>query len=144
MTSDYAGDISPEEAMAILQSDRSAVLVDVRTRPEWQFVGLPDLSSIGNPVILLEWQSYPTMSPNPAFIDTLEAELTKLEAPPDTPLLFLCRSGARSRSAAMAATGRGHAKSFNIAGGFEGAPDQEGHRGRLEGWKARQLPWAQT
>src|SRR5262245_11632911 len=102
MTMDYAGDLSPEDAMAMLQSDRNAVLVDVRTRPEWQFVGLPDLSSIGKEAVLIEWQSYPTMAVNPTFVEILEAELSKRHAPPDTPVLFLCRSGARSRAAAAA------------------------------------------
>ena len=47
----------------------------------------------------------------------------------DTPVLFLCRSGARSRAAAMAMTRAGFTKAFNIAGGFEGDLDAERHRG---------------
>ena len=41
--SDYAGDISPRQAWEMLQSDPKAVLVDVRTPPEWAYVGQPDL-----------------------------------------------------------------------------------------------------
>jgi rhodanese-related sulfurtransferase len=58
-------------------------------------------------------------------------------------VLFLCRSGARSRAAAVALTGLGFAKAFNVAGGFEGDPDGERHRGNINGWKAAGLPWRQ-
>ncbi len=66
-------------------------------------------------------------------------------AAPDkaAPVLFLCRSGARSRSAAMAATAAGYAKAYNVAEGFEGDLDGEGHRGKLNGWKVAGLPWRQ-
>lgn len=144
MTMDYAGDVSPGEAMAMLTEDRNAVLVDVRTRPEWQFVGLPDLSSIGKEAVLLEWQSYPAMGLNPNFVEALDAELSKRNAPADTPVLFLCRSGARSRAAAAALATGGRYRCYNVAGGFEGNPDEERHRGRLDGWKAQNLPWAQS
>ena len=61
----------------------------------------------------------------------------------DAAVLFLCRSGARSMSAAIAATTAGYQTCYNIAGGFEGPPDGEGHRGSIDGWKARGLPWEQ-
>ena len=31
----------------------------------------------------------------------------------------------------------------NVAGGFEGDIDGEGHRGHVNGWKAANLPWRQ-
>jgi rhodanese-related sulfurtransferase len=58
--------------------------------------------------------------------------------------LFLCRSGARSRAAAAALTRIGFEKAFNVAGGFEGDLDGEGHRGAITGWKAAGLPWRQS
>jgi rhodanese-related sulfurtransferase len=60
-----------------------------------------------------------------------------------TPLLFLCRSGARSRAAAMALTAEGYSRCFNIAEGFEGNLDANRHRGQVGGWKAAGLPWVQ-
>ncbi len=144
MTADYAGDISPLEAIAMLQGDANAVLVDVRTRPEWQFVGVPDLSAINKDVVLLEWQTYPTMQVNGDFARTLKAELARRSIPDDAPLLFLCRSGARSQAAALALAAEGHSKCYNITGGFEGPPDGEHHRGQVAGWKALRLPWTQN
>ncbi len=61
----------------------------------------------------------------------------------DTPLLFLCRSGARSKSAAMAMARAGYTRAYNVAGGFEGNLDGEGHRGGINVWKAAGLPWRQ-
>ena len=144
MAADYAGDVSADEAMTILTTDTAAILVDVRSRPEWQFVGVPDLSALNKDAVLLEWQSYPAMGVNAAFVDTLRGELARKGASPDTPVLFLCRSGARSRSAALAMAAEGHTRCYNITGGFEGPPDQDGRRGTVDGWKALKLPWTQT
>ena len=140
-SADYAGDLSAEDAWTLLKSDPKAVLVDVRTKAEWNFVGLPDLSPLGRDVALVEWQMFPTMQVNPGFVaDTVAA------AGPDktAPVLFLCRSGARSRSAAIALTQAGYSKAYNVAGGFEGDLDGERHRGTRNGWKAAGLPWKQS
>ena len=137
----YAGDLSAAEAWAQLSREPAAQLVDVRTTAEWSFVGVPDLSSIGRRVHCLEWQGYPSMAANPDFVAQARAALGDKK---DTPVLFLCRSGARSRAAAMAMTGAGYTRSFNVAGGFEGDLDEERHRGRQSGWKAAGLPWKQT
>ena len=130
----------------MLQDD-GAVLVDVRTRPEWMFVGTPDLSAAGGEPVLLEWQVFPAMGVDPAFGDTLEAELARRglggEGGRDVPIVFLCRSGVRSAAAASLMTERGYGRAHNIAGGFEGGHDAEGHRGTREGWKAEGLPWRQ-
>jgi rhodanese-related sulfurtransferase len=119
-SNDYAGDISPAEAWALLEKDRKARLVDVRTSAEWSYVGVPDLSGVGREAVLVEWQAFPTMRVNPAFV--AEAE----------------------RAAAIAMTAAGYSRAYNIAGGFEGDPDGEHHRGQKNGWKASGLPWKQT
>ena len=59
-------------------------------------------------------------------------------------MLLLCRSGGRSRAAAMALTAAGYAHAYNIAGGFEGDLNATKHRGGMNGWKAAGLPWNQT
>ena len=141
-SSGYAGDVAPAEAWAMLEADPKAQLVDVRTRAEWNFVGLPDLSPVSRKVHLVEWQSFPTMAQNPQFVADTKAAL--MDAGMDTPVLFLCRSGARSRAAAMALTEAGFSRAYNIAGGFEGDLDGERHRGLNNGWKASGLPWRQS
>jgi rhodanese-related sulfurtransferase len=56
----------------------------------------------------------------------------------------LCRSGARSRAAAIAMTRAGLERAYNVAGGFEGELDENRHRGLRNGWKAAGLPWKQS
>lgn len=133
---EHAGNLTPEQAMEILSTTPSAVLVDVRTTAEWENVGVADLGAIKSEPILLEWLTYPSMAPNPAFAQQLKAELDRRGADGATPLLFLCRSGARSAAAANAMTAMGFARSHNVAGGFEGSPSLG-----LPGWKNSGLPW---
>ena len=140
----YAGDISADQAYEMLAKDQGATLIDVRTEPEWRFVGAPDLSALDKTIVYLHWQVYPSMLTLPNFVETLTAELRARGVTESDPLLFLCRSGARSRAAAIAMTAAGWKSSYNIADGFEGSLDSARHRGAAGGWKARRLPWTQT
>jgi len=144
MVGGYQGDVTPEEAWSRLASEQHAALVDVRTTAEWNYVGAPELGQLGKELIRVEWQSFPSGAINPAFTETLEARLKEQGAPADAPIFFICRSGARSASAAAAMTAAGYSRCYNVAGGFEGARDADGHRGTVEGWKAAHLPWVQT
>ncbi|HEX3574835.1 MAG TPA: rhodanese-like domain-containing protein [Rhodopila sp.] len=131
--------VAPTKTWEALQANESARLVDVRTDAEWNFVGVPDLGAAAKQAILIPWQMYPTMQRNSAFEDNLrQAGLT-----PDHAIYFICRSGARSMAAAEAARAAGFPHVFNVADGFEGPPDMQGHRGGVAGWKADGLPWRQ-
>ncbi|GIT92783.1 sulfurtransferase [Jannaschia pagri] len=138
-------EVHPQRAWEILSADTAAVLVDVRTQPEWTFVGGPDLSALGRDAIRLEWKSWPGMSQNPTFVGALLEQARPLPSA----FLFLCRSGARSLDAAQAVASaldeRGHhVPCINVAEGFEGDLDAEEKRGGLNGWKARGLAWRQS
>jgi rhodanese-related sulfurtransferase len=135
----FAGSVEPRDVWGILGMDPAAVLVDVRTNAEWAYVGQPDLGSVGKKAVLLAWQLFPEMKLNAGFAGELAAAVPGKE----TPLYFLCRSGVRSLAAAKAMTALGYARCYNITGGFEGDPDPERHRGRINGWKAQGLPWIQ-
>lgn len=135
----YAGDLTPRQAWDLLLADPAAVMIDVRTRAEWTFVGLPDLSSLGRDLGLIEWNRTAGGDRNPLFL----TEVAASGASPDAPVLFLCRSGVRSRGAAIAATAAGFRAAYNVAEGFEGDLDEAGHRG-VGGWKTAGLPWRQT
>lgn len=130
---------SPRDALAALVNDPTAVLVDVRTRPEWMYVGLPTLPG-GKDPLLLEWQLFPSMAVNSEF----GQELSALVGEPSTPIYFLCRSGVRSVAAAQRMIELGYENCFNVTDGFEGPPDGDGHRGTVAGWKANDCPWRQS
>ena len=132
-------DIGPKETWKLLSEDANCALVDVRTDAEWNFVGLPDLGAVGKQPVLIPWQVYPTMQVNTHFADHLhKAGLTPLHR-----IFFICRSGARSLAAGQAAQAAGFPHAHNVADGFEGPMDADGHRGTVAGWKADGLPWRQ-
>ena len=136
----YAGDVTPAVAWKILSELKDAILIDCRTTAEWSYVGLPDLETLAKKPALIEWQVFPSMQPNPEFVAALSGALPDKEAP----LLFICRSGARSAAAAKAMTAAGFSTCLNVADGFEGPLDGTAKRGTAGGWKAAGLPWRQT
>ena len=132
-------ELLPRDAWALLEREPKALLVDVRTEPEWGYVGLPDLGPLGKQTVRLSWQVYPKMEVDPGFADRLAAA----GATPEHHLLFLCRSGVRSLAAAKLMTGLGFPHCYNVTHGFEGPPDGARHRGTVAGWKHDGLPWVQ-
>jgi rhodanese-related sulfurtransferase len=137
----YAGDCTAREAWQELERNPDALLVDVRTQVEWQLIGQPDLSSIGQEPLYLQWIT--AGGPNPDFVQELKAALESRELPKDAPIYFMCQSGGRSKVAAMQCTELGYTRAFNIAEGFEGALDDRQHRNSISGWKVAGLPWTQ-
>jgi rhodanese-related sulfurtransferase len=126
----YAGALLPAEAHELMKA--GAKLVDVRTQPELLYVGkVPGAAAI-------EWQTYPGNKPNPEFLGQLAAV-----APKEQPVMFLCRSGARSHAAAQAAMQAGWKETYNILEGFEGDKDAQEHRNTVGGWRKAGLPWTQ-
>lgn len=139
-------ELLPQQTYDLLSNDQPAALVDVRTRAEWSFVGVPDIQALGKPMWLVEWVTFPTMAPNVRFVEQLSEHSGG--ALPER-LFFICRSGARSMMAAHAVAeamqGLGRPlHCTNVAEGFEGDLDEQGHRGKHNGWKARGLPWRQA
>jgi rhodanese-related sulfurtransferase len=129
----YEGALTPEEAHALLQQDPKAVLIDVRSRAEWDFVGrVPG-------AVEIEWKSYPGMRPNERFLEQPQERVPK-----DAIAMFLCRSGGRSHETAMVAKKAGYQTTFNVLEGFEGDRDASGHRNTVGGWRASGLPWTQS
>ena len=127
----YAGALLPAEAHKLMQA--GAKLVDVRTKPELLYVGKVPGS------LAVEWQTWPGNRENPEFLGELAAAVPK-----DQPVMFLCRSGARSHSAAEAAMRAGWKETYNVLEGFEGDKDAAGHRNTVGGWRKAGLPWVQS
>jgi rhodanese-related sulfurtransferase len=124
----YAGDVSPEQAWAWVQSGE-AELVDVRSDAERAWV--PGAHA-------LAWKQWPGMAMNPDFDAGVQAV-----GAGGKKLVLLCRSGVRSIAAAQRATALG-LQAYNILEGFEGDPDAQAHRGQTGGWRYRGLPWQQN
>ncbi len=127
----YAGNVTPQEAWALV-SAHAAVLVDVRTAEERQFVGRVKDS------VHVPFLTGSNLQRNPRFVRELEAKVRR-----DDVLLLLCRSGARSVAAAQALTEARFRNAFNILEGFEGELDEFQQRGGHDGWRFHHLPWIQ-
>jgi len=139
----YAGDITCEECWEALSNHKESQLLDVRSAAEWTFVGFPALEAIGKNLLLVEWQQFPDMQINPQFVEQASAQIQRAGADTGSEIFTLCRSGVRSIAAAQALTAAGFEKVYNVLSGFEGVPDDQGHRGAVSGWKFDGLPWAQ-
>ena len=130
--------ISPSAAYEILTRQPHAVLVDVRSRVEFDYVGHP----IG--AIHIPWKEFPDWTDNPGFVADVAAALNQRRSSKDGPLVLICRSGARSMAAARLLAENGYTALYNVDEGFEGDKDEHNHRNTVNGWRARGLPWEQT
>ena len=125
--------------MRVMLRQKKLGIFDCRTDAEWSYVGAPNLSQIAKMPIKVSWKVFPEMDINPEF----QTEITATCPDKEAKLLFLCRSGVRSIDAAISATEAGYKNAYNIQEGFEGDQDDQGHRGRLGGWRFSGLPWKQ-
>ena len=135
-------DISPMEAWEMLVGDKKAILIDVRTKEEWLFVGTPciDEADQGSRLFMIEWRQLPLMEINSNFIKELQLKVDDQK----TKLVFLCRSGQRSAEVCEFVGNRGYAFCYNVEGGFEGPLSDKRHRGEVCGWKKLGLHWRQS
>ena len=131
--------ISSKQCFERLSEESSSYLVDVRTKPEWLFVGLPDLQSLNKQTICVSWHLYPEMEINENFkSEILESGINKQDT-----IFLICRSGNRSCDAAEFLASRGFTNCFNVIDGFEGESDLNHRRSTVNGWKYCKLPWKQ-
>lgn len=137
----YAGDLTPQQAWDLLETNPGAILVDVRTEGEWRQIGVPDTSALatdapgGTREAFIEWAT--AFGPNENFVAELAA--AGLTPGDERPIVFLCRSGNRSIGAAIDATEAGFGPAYSILEGFEGDTDAAGRR-TVNGWRLRGLP----
>ena len=132
-----------------LTKDVSSFLIDVRSKPEWNFVGFPYSKNMKNDVIFCEWAFYPLMQKNPYFEDEI---LSKLNLNNCRNLYFICRSGSRSFNAAFSFQYfinqkqilKNSINCINVKFGFEGDLSEDKRRGISNGWKFSGLPWKQS
>ena len=138
----------PSLVYSELTKNDLSYLIDVRSKPEWNFVGFPHSKEMKNNVIFCEWGFYPSMEKNPYFEDEI---LSKLNLKRCKNLYFICRSGSRSLHAAYSVQSLLNQKQnitntincINVKFGFEGDLSLDKRRGNLNGWKFSSLPWKQ-
>ena len=128
-------EVTPILAYQRLTENKDAMLIDCRTKREWEIIGVPDLSEIDKSLVKIELMRQ-DQSVNPTFVE----QITEL-AQQDTPLYLICRSGVRSAAACQMLVKAGFKDVTNVAEGFEGH-SQHIYRPEInEGWQSRDLPW---
>lgn len=128
----YQGALTPTEANQVWQLAPGSKLVDIRTRPELEFVGqIPG-------TVNLEYELWPSGKVNNRFM----MQLRRLVSP-EALVMFICRSARRSDEVARMAAKNGYNNCYNVLEGFEGVKDANNQRGHIGGWKLAGLPWSQ-
>jgi len=133
--------VTPDTAHATLTRDPTALLLDVRSRVEFDYVGHPPGA------LHVALKEFPDWEVDPDFTGKAASVLTEAAGADDArrvPVFVMCRSGARSLAAARLLKAVGFENVANVAEGFEGDKDEAGHRNTVNGWRARGLPWEQT
>lgn len=114
--------INPDEAFEMLKQEEHTLLVDVRTRDEWE-EAVPYIEDKDKFLTISIYEGKNRIF-NESFLD----DFTLLCQDKNIKIFFICKSGARSSEAASLVSMCGYTNCFNIAGGFEG-------------WKSANLPY---
>ena len=135
--------INSKEAFDLLRDDQNAVLIDVRTKKEHLAVGIPDLLSLGKETLIIEWKNSIFPSSGKRFLDDFNKNLGFDQ---EGKYIFICRSGIRSKFAALTVeesffSGNYNSKCYNVEDGFEGHAQPLGFTQKPNGWKNLGFPW---
>ena len=120
--------IASKEIKDYIKNNPKSVLLDVRTKEEWDQIGKPDGDKIGLKTYFLSSQ-FEGRIINENFLE----EFKKFNINQDCQVLVMCGSGNRSQRAAELLTKEGY-NCANISDGFTGNESEK------IGWKNNQLP----
>ena len=122
---------NPVQTHDVLQQNKNAVYIDVRTQPEFENGHVPGAVNI--PVMFPD-PATRRMTPNPDFLQNVESSYPK-----DKTIIVGCQMGGRSQFAAEMLDQAGFSDVSNMQGGFGGAKDPMG-RLVAPGWLQSNLP----
>ena len=120
--------LKSKDIKSYLMAEPNSVLLDVRTKEEWNTIGKPDGEKIGLKTYFLSIQFGDERIFNENFIQ----EFKNLAINQDKNIIIICRSGARSQFAAELLIKENYT-CVNISDGFEGNQENVG-------WKKCNLP----
>lgn len=110
------GNVSWPLCFASIKEKSDAYLIDVRTKEEWEQIGIVDLGPNKKEQLkLITWMIFnPFSHINNNFMNELMNKIPNKESE----LYFICRSGKRSYHAAEAAVQSGYKNCFNVENGL--------------------------
>jgi rhodanese-related sulfurtransferase len=127
------------------------LFIDVRTRAELQFIGMPTLVDANVPILIEasppQWDDANStfkLAPNPKFVEAVDIRLAQKGLTRDDRVILICQGGVRAARAANTLTQAGYTRVYTTIDGFEGDPVADGpHKGErlVNGWRNAGLPW---
>lgn len=144
--------LTPKEAYEMITKDPAHILfVDIRTRAEVNFLGMPTIADANIPYMKLsEWYGWDgkknsfKMELNDEFLVKIRERLAAKALTKNDKIVFICRSGDRSAAATNLLAKDGYTNVYSIVTGFEGDKAKDGPQKGLRvvnGWKNSGLPW---
>lgn len=140
------------EAAAMKQANPDKVLfIDIRTRAEAMYLGMPTVADYLVPVLdfsdVWEWsaeQGEYLQQGNPHFVKDIEKRLAAKGLTKEDAVILICRSGVRSNGASGLLSSLGFKKAYSVIDGYEGDKASSGpEKGQrtVNGWRNSKLPW---
>ena len=121
--------LAAKDIKSFLMAEPNSVLLDVRTKEEWETIGKPNGEKIGLKTYFLQIQFGEERIFNENFIQ----EFKNLAINQDKNIMVICRSGTRSQFVAELLNQKENYTCINISDGFEGNQENVG-------WKRCGLP----
>jgi rhodanese-related sulfurtransferase len=145
--------LDASEAYKKITDNADKVLfIDVRTRAEINFLGMPESVDANIPYMNMnEWYAWNDkkqnfkLEVNSQFVEALKQRLAAKGLTKNDTVILMCRSGSRSAKAVNLLAKNGFTQVYTVIDGYEGdkskAADKKGQR-VMNGWKNAGLPWS--
>ena len=121
--------LAAKDIKSYLMAESNSILLDVRTKEEWETIGKPEGEKIGLKTYFLSIQ----FGNERIFNENFVQEFKNLAINKDKNILVICRSGVRSQFVAELLNKKENYTCINISDGFEGNQENIG-------WKKSGLP----
>ena len=133
----------------LIKNTGRILFVDVRTRTEAMFVGMPSavdalVPFVETEEIMTTWDNAKStykLEPVQDFVPEINRRLKEKQLTKEDIVVLICRSGDRSSRAANRLAEDGFKHVYTVADGFEGDMSKDGRR-NVNGWKNADLPWS--
>lgn len=143
--------LTATQAYDMTKNNKKALFVDVRTRSEINFLGMPTLADANVPYMRMnEWYAWNEkkqsfkLDVNSDFEKDIAARLKAKSLSKSDLIILICRSGSRSAKAANLLADMGYKKVYTVVDGYEGDKVKVGEFKGMRmknGWKQAKLPW---
>jgi len=119
--------LKSSEIKNFIYDNKNIELLDVRTKEEWDSIGIPDGKKLGLKTHFITIVRSPDPAANKEFIEEVKKVIG-----PNKDLLVMCKAGGRSMMASQLLS-QEKINCINVSDGFEG-------NGEDPGWKNEGLP----